>query len=318
MPSNVCISAPCRLHFGLRHVPVPDSETDRDAAGITAYGGLGLMINTPRVEVTLRAASEFNATGSLAVRALSTLNYLNCLKTASIHADGPPEHTGFGIGTALTLAVTQAVADFIGDGNLTAEELVHRSGRGQRSRIGVAGFLDGGFIIDPGHQRQPCPPARMAFPDDWRIVLVQPREARRWHGEREQQAFASARTIASAIRTTRSLLSIEPTLIDALASQNFGSFAQSLHDYNRIAGEPFAVSQQGPYSDPATAACIETLRGWGYSGVGQSSWGPTVFVVTRSVDDAESLASRIRRAATEIELIAITTAANTGFIRSEP
>ena len=47
--------------------------------------------------------------------------------------------------------------------------------------------------------------------------------------------------------------------------------------------------QGGIYSCPATAELVQWLRGRGVRGVGQSSWGPTVFAMAGDADEATAL-----------------------------
>ena len=54
-----------------------------------------------------------------------------------------------------------------------------------------------------------------------------------------------------------------------------------MYELNARAGDAFAAAQGGRYAAPAVTALVARLRGLGVKGVGQSSWGPTVFAVVR-------------------------------------
>jgi predicted sugar kinase len=82
-------------------------------------------------------------------------------------------------------------------------------------------------------------------------------------------------------------------MINACGEGDFASFAKSLTQFNRRSGELFAGQQGGPYNGPRVAAIIDRLRDAGVIGYGQSSWGPTVFAVCQSEDQANQLATRI-------------------------
>jgi predicted sugar kinase len=75
---------------------------------------------------------------------------------------------------------------------------------------------------------------------------------------------------------------------------HFNEFCEYLHRFNRLAGAAYAAIQGAPYSSAEVADLIVWLRGIGIRGVGQSSWGPAVFALTRSDDEALALADRIR------------------------
>ena len=75
---------------------------------------------------------------------------------------------------------------------------------------------------------------------------------------------------------------------------DFRNFAAGVADFNLRAGEPFRGDQGGAYAGRAVTEAVETLRGWGYRGIGQSSWGPTVFCFVPDSAEAESVAERAR------------------------
>ncbi len=274
------VSAPTRLHFGLLHVPVPGTP-------LPHFGGLGAMLDSPRVEVSVQASNQWSITGSLAARAQEFAKHISAVlrnsQPLTIIADGPMEHTGLGVGTALGMALARAMANASGLGDLSNDEIATVSGRGKRSQIGVHGFETGGFLFDQGHGRSTI---RVEFPTSWCFALITPEGDSHWHGEPERAAFARTRPLADAVATTQKLqILIEDRLRPALASQDFAPFAAALGDYNRIAGEPFASDQGGSYSNPQSARIIDDLRAAGFHGVGQSSWGPTIFVLLENESD---------------------------------
>ena len=69
-------------------------------------------------------------------------------------------------------------------------------------------------------------------------------------------------------------------------------------------GRCFKKEQGGVYADPLLERIAEFVRGQGVRGVGQSSWGPTLYAVTPNEDGASSLASDLsdRFALTDQEL----------------
>ena len=72
--------------------------------------------------------------------------------------------------------------------------------------------------------------------------------------------------------------------------RDLGAFGEAVHEFNRQAGIIFASVQQGPYADARAAEVIEYIRAQGIAGAGQSSWGPTVFALVESHEQADSLA----------------------------
>jgi beta-RFAP synthase len=318
---TVRVVAPCRLHFGLLHVPVPGLTHWPDGTPVRRFGGVGLMIEPPAVTVSLAVGEPFSAEGSLSDRARAGLVLLhqklgNRRMVCGRHvADGPPEHVGLGVGTALSLAVARAAA-----GPLPVAELARLARRGRRSGIGVHGFDRGGILFDGGKGVDDFLPTlyrRLPFPGDWRVVLLRPKVGDGWHGDREQAAFDRPRDPARARATTDRLIAIAfDELAPAVADNDFPTFADAAHRYNRLAGEPFAADQGGPFAGPEITGLIETLRSWGVAGVGQSSWGPTVFAFAEDEGDAHRLADRARRHFPNLSDLTVTRANNRGAMIS--
>ncbi len=309
-----------RLHFGLLRPPAAAAAT-----GGRAFGGCGLMVESPAVRVGVEPAANWAAHGPSAERALAfARRYVQSLPAAEQVAHRviveacPPEHRGLGTGTQLALAVASALARSLSRPEESAVDLARRVGRGARSALGVHGFARGGFLVDGG-KRDPesVAPlvARMDFPPEWRIVLFTPPVAAPWHGERERAAFAALSGAPADDALCRlALLGMLP----ALAEHDLAAFGEALYEFNRRAGEPFQQVQGGPYASREVEGLIGWLRGQGARGVGQSSWGPTVFAIVGDADMAAAL-SRQARTRWGPDLRSVVTAArNRGMGIPEP
>ncbi len=290
------VVAPSRLHFGLFHVPSPEcAEVET-----RIFGGMGLMVDLPGVVVDVRPSSSWQFEGPLASRAqqFATRFMLGVPEERRrvfqvLVERAPTEHAGLGTGTQLGLAVGKALAAACGEGELPATELAARVGRGERSAVGVHGFDRGGLLIDagkrPGEAVSPLM-AHVGLPEAWRVVLFMPPVAGPWHGEHERRAFATA--LAGEARVLRKL--VDEAILPAARAGNLDAFGEAVHEFNRKAGEPFAAAQGGAYATREVEDLIADVRTWGVSGVGQSSWGPTVFAITPDSDNAVSLAKAFR------------------------
>ncbi|MBX9582559.1 MAG: hypothetical protein K2X87_19815 [Gemmataceae bacterium] len=293
------VTAPSRLHFGLFHVP--GGEGDPAAR---SFGGVGLMIDRPGVVVSARPAGSWQFEGQLASRAQVFAHRLMA------GADHPPrplsvlvercpeEHTGLGVGTQLGLAVGKAVAVETGGPDPTAAEIAGRVGRGERSAVGVHGFDRGGLVVEPGKlPGEAVSPLvmRVGLPDEWRVAVLVPTGAERWHGSREQRAFAAAERLPRPDGLTDALCRIALLgMLPAAVAGDLAAFGEAVHEFNRRAGEPFAAEQGGAYAGPEVAGLVEAVRVLGVKGVGQSSWGPAVFAVVGSADEAAWLVGKLR------------------------
>jgi beta-RFAP synthase len=298
-----------RLHFGLLHLPGGVGECWPNLHGelclpARRFGGVGLMVDAPGIQLRVSHASKWSAEGPLAERALMLARRCAdatedctcpCHLAVSCCA---PEHRGLGTGTQLGLAIARALAAIAGEADPDAVTLAQRVGRGSRSALGIHGFAQGGFLIEAG-QRGPrvlAPlAARVAFPENWRIVVCLPPCAPGLHGDLEQQAFAHLAPSALAWTDTLCRL-VLLGMLPALIESDFPAFSEAVYDFNVRVGEVFAPLQGGTYADPRIKEIVRFVRAQNVAGVGQSSWGPAVFAVVEDEGKAQHLAHLLRGA----------------------
>jgi beta-RFAP synthase len=313
MQREVIVTAPSRLHFGLFALEAPAGAT-----GERSYGGVGVMIEQPAIELHLRAADGFQVVGDLAERARSFAArwaefYAQSLDGLQLEiVNTPPDHVGLGTGTQLGLAVAAGLATFHGLPVPPAEELARSVGRGLRSAIGAYGFTLGGLIVDrgklPDEFLSPLD-CRLEVPDAWRFVLVRPAQAAGLSGEPEIQAIKHANRDLSSL-TKRLVAEARDSLIPAVATANFAAFEKSLGRYCELAGQFYTEIQGGPYNGPLVTALAARIRALGHAGLGQSSWGPTLFVACEHEQSAQQLAAELKRLGESDLQITITRARN--------
>ncbi len=99
-------------------------------------------------------------------------------------------------------------------------------------------------------------------------------------------------------------------LLPEAEAARFDKFSESLFRYGRLAGECFATKQGGPFASPRLAGLVETIRGLGVRGVGQSSWGPTLFALLPDEDAANDFVERFRHEPDTNDLDLLVTAPN--------
>ena len=292
MPPVVHVRAPSRLHLGMFSFGHDD---------LPAYGGVGVMVDRPGLEISLTKAPEVCATGPLAARAveaaLQALAGLKLPQSAGCAIDvlsAPRSHAGLGSGTQLALAVAAGLHALYGLPQPPAMELARMMGRAQRSAIGTYGFAEGGLLVEagklPGDALSPLI-ARVPLPEAWRFVLLARTSAEGLSGEAERLAFAALPPVPRA--TTDELHRLtHAELLPAAQSADFGRFSTAMFEYGRLAGECFARAQQGRFACPAAWDVIERLQALGYRGIAQTSWGPTVAVLTHDDATAQSLVAQ--------------------------
>jgi beta-ribofuranosylaminobenzene 5'-phosphate synthase len=296
--TTVHVTTPSRLHFGLLRL---------HATANRGYGGLGLMITQPRVELRVAASAAWDATGPGAQRATNFAKQaLNCVEAADrpkalqLHVvNNIPEHRGLGGGTQLALAVAAAARELVGSPAGTAAELAAMVGRGQRSAVGSHGFAHGGLIWERGQTSAGAETlaeltTRVAAPEAWRIVLVAPPRGRGLSGLSEHAAFDRLPQVPADV-TSRLESLAEQQILPAAGAADLQKFGEAVYEYGRLSGECFASVQGGPYASADIAACVSAIRVCGICGVGQSSWGPTVYAITSNDAAANELVATLRQ-----------------------
>ncbi len=291
-----------RLHFGLF-----STRAEQGPGGERVFGGLGMMVESPCWEILAKRAPAWSLVGPGSDRFADLLKKLgaensNLAPVAFQMAKGLPEHLGLGSGTQMALGLSQIACALSGK-PLAIDALCQLSGRGLRSAIGSHGFEQGGFLVDAGHlvgensasnAGEPLGQllSRIPFPSDWPIVLCRRAGSAGLSGPKEKKVFEALSKPNSsnleAIRRDRlcklALLGILP----ALQSLDWQCFGEALGDFNRLAGEPFALWQGGDHRE-GSEGWFGFCRENGVKGVGQSSWGPTLFAICPNLDQANFL-----------------------------
>lgn len=288
----VHVTAPSRLHFGMLSI---------NRTGGRQFGGAGAMIATPGLKMTIRVGDRFEVAGLLADRTERIVRLLggdNGLPRCRIEIlQAPREHVGLGTGTQLSMAVVAGLNCLVGAPPLDAAELARRVGRGERSAIGLYGFIRGGLLFERGKtsDEEISPLAgREDLPDDWRFVLICPRRLTGLYGEAERQAFAVLPPVPEVRCATLERLAHEQ-LLPAAARADFESFSEALYEFGYQAGLSFAARQGGPFAGQRLTSLVALVRKLGIRGVGQSSWGPTLFALCPSQSGAQELIARLVR-----------------------
>ncbi len=275
----VRITTGTRLHFGLLRTAAP-------------FGGVGVMIDHPQTEIVIRPAESFQCPQEVSDRVVGIAQRIG-QATRRIAECEPHElpgcavevvkradpHSGLGSGTQLAMAVAEGLAGFCRL-LLSPEELACRiAGRGERSAVGVHGYFQGGLIYedadDPGELN--AVKQRVAIADPWCVALFRPSTPpAQVSGRLEQTHF---RTLEKTTATKRQQLAaiINEQLMPAAANRDFVDFADAVQRYNHESGLLFQSVQGGPYNGSAVSELVQLLIECGAVGVGQSSWGPTVF-----------------------------------------
>jgi len=275
--------------------------------GTRHYGGVGAMVDAPGLELVIRPAERLKAAGPLADRARQVAALVARSLLGNIgEGDGPPcrvdvvhappLHVGLGTGTQLAMAVAAGLNAFFERPPADAASLARSAGRGYRSAIGLYGFAHGGMIYESGKtEEEEIAPLvdRVDLPSTWRFLLVRPRDEQGIFDEAEREVFVGLPPVP--VERTE-MLRREATehLLPAAAEGRFDEFSESLYRFGYAAGLSFAAKQGGAFAGERLASLVAWIRAGGVAGVGQSSWGPTLFALLPDDSAALALAQRLR------------------------
>jgi len=294
MSEAVFVEAAARLHFGVLDL--------RGALG-RRFGGIGAAAPAPSLLLSASRADTLSVTGEDARRAARFarrfLEHHSLEGGAVVHVERAlPAHAGLGSGTQLGLAVARALAELYGRPT-DAPDLARAVGRAQRSAIGTWTFAGGGLVLEGGRYadsgRVAPLLARLAFPPSWRCVVAVPQSAPGVSGAAEAQAFADLPP-APERDVERVAHLVLMGLLPALADADLAKFGAALTEIQSITGRWFAPAQGGTFTPGPTAELVHRLAEWGAAGVGQSSWGPTVYGIIEGGEAGAELAGRVRDA----------------------
>jgi beta-ribofuranosylaminobenzene 5'-phosphate synthase len=287
----VYVEAPARLHFGVLDL--------RGSLG-RWFGGIGAAAPAPTLLLSASPAATLKVHGEDASRAEAFAQRFldaNGITTgARIDVQRAlPRHAGLGSGTQLALSVARALADLNGI-VADAPALACAVGRARRSAVGTWTFAGGGLVLEGGrrgHTEGAGPLlARIPFPPEWQCVIALPLAKTALHGIDEEIAFAALPLPPEGDVQQVAHLTMM-ALLPALVEANLPEFGAALTRIQQITGAWFAGVQGGAFANGVSAELARRMMEWQVPGIGQSSWGPTVYGIVEGRDAAQRLAERL-------------------------
>jgi beta-ribofuranosylaminobenzene 5'-phosphate synthase len=254
--------------------------------------GSCLPVTMIRVE---RAPEPHIGLGSGTQFACSLVGLMEAAARVRMRSETDASSLGVDDPSASIRSVSIAVCDLFPD----AMSLAQTSGRGKRSFIGMEGFLRGGLIWDEGQAGSTEPShveirrtGSYAFPSAWRVMLLSDRSYVGDSGLKEAALFEQCARSPNRHRDSMLRL-VQEELLPALGAEDFEGCSRAIGLYGAMAGEIFGPAQGGIYRSPAIAELVECTQAMGCMGVGQSSWGPTVFAIVPDEENALWLSERL-------------------------
>jgi beta-ribofuranosylaminobenzene 5'-phosphate synthase len=292
------IETPSRIHLTLLDLNGSLGRID---------GGVGLTLEKPRLIVEMEPEDwgieiEFKHSYKLSQYIIS--DYSEKIKVAAehmirhlnleggfrfiVHETYPP-HSGLGSGTQLSMAVGKLISKINGH-DMPSAQIAQIVGRGGTSGIGVASFERGGFIVDGGHLKEDKPNflpssasdaqpppiiVRYDFPLDWKVILVIPNFKKGVHGDKEINIFQKYCPIPlEEVQRLSHLLLMK--MLPSVVEEDLDAFGEAVNNIQNIGFKKIENQLQ----NPLISEIMQLLREAGAPGVGMSSFGPTIYVVT--------------------------------------
>jgi beta-RFAP synthase len=313
---KVQVSAPSRLHLG-----------DFDPFGVGRFGYAPIVaIDKPRTIVqtsklnVLQINSDDVEVKRFAEKTLEGFN-LDGVKVSVIST--PPRHSGFGSTTQLSLSIGKAITSLY-DLNVKCQEIIKIAGKTTVGGLYI--FQHGGFVLAGGLKVKPSddrffekeepmiPPLilRLKFPKDWRFVVIVPKTSYSLHGDSEDRAFKELRETRPPLKLIhKAYFILASKLIPSILDEDSRGFGDALTQIQFLAGSIYKPIQ-GSAFNPLSQWIVPIIKRSGALGLGQSSWGPTVYGFTDDEDRAKSLAKKIRNQVKNHADVFITKSDNTG------
>jgi len=292
--SKILITSPARLHLGFM---------DLNGSLGRKFGSVGLAIDSIETSITVTkkslkneiAINDYNKRAYDYAKLILQAYELDESVSIDVHKK-IPEHAGLGSGTQLALTTGVAISKLF-NLNLSLMDIGKILDRGNRSGIGIGAFESGGFLIDGGKGNSAeLPPiiVRQDFPSNWRIILLINKREKGIHGQKEYNAFKTLKPFPVNLSEQLCRL-VNMVILPSLIEKNFYDFSLAVGKLQKIVGTHFSPIQGGVYSNPDIANIMNFVEKKGFMGVGQSSWGPTGFILTDSDTAAHKLTKEIKQ-----------------------
>lgn len=276
-----------------------------------AYGGLGVAIENPSVVVKVFKVEE----NGVKIVNRSSVDISDCVesvvKALGLRGIGIevlsaiPRHVGLGSTTQTVLAIAYAASKLLRL-SYSVRELAVKLCRGRDSGIGIAVFELGGFVVDSGrrvgeNRRILCPTSvdslpqlifRASMPRGWSFTVIIPAMRRGFDEVSERKAMDMPQEVSKELQLELYKL-IFLHMLPAILRRDIDTFGKALTKLQFIVGEYFSRYQGDVFCCKEAELAVKTLLNYGAKGVGQSSWGPTVYGLVEGHVAAKKLCEKV-------------------------
>jgi beta-ribofuranosylaminobenzene 5'-phosphate synthase len=276
--------------------------------GLRINGGIGFAIESPSITLNAKPSHScvVNDNRKLGLSSEARNRLLNNLEVAlsryslqkavmiDISGEADANH-GFGTGTAIRLASLEALMCINGN-ELSNKELIHLSGRGGTSGIGVNTFFSGGAVIDlgirkPNSTQRPHRPSsvvrsiisplvlqRYDMPK-WNIGICIPTNIESLTKEQEENFFNEICPIKES-EAYKSLYHSVTGVMASICEKDKQAFEYSIRELQKC---EWKMAERKCHGD-ALLEIEDILYDIGASAVGMSSLGPSLYFLADDID----------------------------------
>jgi len=297
---RILVNAPSRLHLGFYNF----------VEGCRVYGGMGVALENPCVEVIVEAGDKLEVINEAGIPiddvVENVTSKLDVRSARIIVKRAIPRHVGLGSTTQLSLAIGLGITVLHGI-RKSIRELAFTLGRGYVSGVGIGVFEKGGFIIDSGRvvesdvlkppknvDELPVVIARYSLPRNWFFIVVVP-EGPTGFREDEEKPLLEKPLKPQGIEQCKLYATLLLEMLPAIATRDAALFGRALTKIQQLTGQYFSRYQHGLFCCPESEEVAKIIAELGALGVGQSSWGPSVY----GLADSKTKALRIARGVVE-------------------
>jgi beta-ribofuranosylaminobenzene 5'-phosphate synthase len=298
---KVAVYAPARIHMGFYNF-LTDS---------IAYGDLGVAIERPRVAVRISNIDE----DVFKVVNKSNVDISDCIDrvTRAFDLSGVyieildviPRHVGLGSTTQIMLAIACALSVLRGS-SCNVRDLAVKLCRGRDSGVGLAAFEKGGFVVNSGRKvseegKVLCPNSpldlpqlifRAPVPRKWSFIIFTPKVKKGFDEVSERKAMDTPTQLPRDIQYELYKL-VFLHMIPSILRRDIEVFGKALTKLQFTVGEYFSKYQGGVFCCEEAELIINTMLKYNVKGVGQSSWGPSVYGLVEEQGKAIKVATRV-------------------------
>jgi len=273
---EVSVKAGYRIHMGFyRFLDEP-----------FIYGSLGAAIEIPQFTLTVKECDKLSieASSDYAKELIKHVSDYLGVRDVCVSLSGyVKHHVGLGSTTRIVMAALVGITT-LKRMDINVIDLAFKLGRGKVSSVGIYSFMYGNLVVDTGFKvsnssrEYPKPLVIIPIPRDWYVVIALPEDRIGLREDEEDKILSNVEVFHDQSDLYKHVV----TLMTAAMHKDFKLFSKSLRNIQLLTGKYFSKYQGDIFCCDVSYDIVKIMEENGIKGVGQSSWGPTVYGFTNS------------------------------------